>query len=257
MKLLALQQSNRRSNSFRGSAPLDSASSEGSIRSPAAIFWLVLHGLCCLISLILGFRFSRLVFFFIFSTTTTLTTTTTTTNLLFPAPFRSVVYGELNRSSTTEGSVATVNSGSRVVVGRHGIRIRPWPHPDPIEVMKAHQIIDTVQREQRRQFGVKSPRALIVVTPTYVRTFQALHMTGLMHSLMLVPYDVIWIVVEAGGATNETASILAKSGLRTIHLDFDQRMPNSWEGRHRLEARMRLHALRSVNYLNLICLVQF
>lgn len=246
MKLSALQQSysNRRSNSFRGSAPLDS-SADGSIKSPAAIFWLVLHGLCCLISLVLGFRFSRLVFFFLFSTSST--------NNLYPVPFRSTAElggAVLDIPSTPSNLEFPVNktptgsSSSRVIVGRHGIRIRPWPHPNPIEVMKAHQIIDRVQREQRHQFGVKNPRTLIVVTPTYVRTFQALHMTGLMHSLMLVPYDLVWIVVEAGGVTNETASILAKSGLRNIHIGFKERMPNSWEGRHRLEARMRLRALR-------------
>ncbi|XP_062115027.1 probable beta-1,4-xylosyltransferase IRX14H [Humulus lupulus] len=115
--------------------------------------------------------------------------------------------------------------------------------------MKAHQIIDTVQREQRRQFGVKNPRTVIVVTPTYVRTFQDLHMTGLMYSLMLVSYEVVWIVVEAGGASNETDSILAKSGLRTIHVGFEQWMSNSWEGRHRLEAQMRLRALRKMGIL--------
>ncbi|EXB54189.1 putative beta-1,4-xylosyltransferase IRX14 [Morus notabilis] len=263
MKLSALQQSytNRRSNSFRGSAPLDS-SADGSIRSPATIFWLVLHGLCCLISLVLGFRFSRLVFFFLFSTSST---------NIYTSPFRSVaeLSGplDLHRRDTSPGVEfplnrtttlgVTASSSSRVVVGRHGIRIRSWPHPNPTEVMKAHQIIDTVQREQRRQFGVKNPRTVIVVTPTYVRTFQALHMTGLMHSLMLVPYDVVWIVVEAGGVTNETALILAKSGLRTVHVGFDQRMPNSWEGRHRLEARMRLRGLRTIREQNLDGIVMF
>lgn len=113
-------------------------------------------------------------------------------------------------------------------------------------MMKAHQIIERVQKEQRLQFGVKNPRTIIAVTPTYVRTFQALHLTGVMHSLMLVPYDLVWIVVEAGGVTNETASIIDKSGLRTIHVGFNQRMPNSWDERHKLESRMRLHALRSI-----------
>ncbi|KAH7520230.1 hypothetical protein FEM48_Zijuj08G0122200 [Ziziphus jujuba var. spinosa] len=258
MKLSALQQSymNRRSNSFRGSAPLDS-SADGSVKSPAAIFWLVLHGLCCLISLVLGFRFSRLVFFFLFSTSS---------SNLYPMPFRSTAElggGALDIRSTPSNLEFPVNktsigsSSSRVVVGRHGIRIRPWPHPNPIEVMKAHQIIDRVQREQRQQFGVKSPKTVIAVTPTYVRTFQALHMTGLMHSLMLVPYDVVWIVVEAGGVTNETASILTKSGLRTIHIGLKERMPNSWEGRHRLEARMRLRALRTVREEKLDGIVVF
>jgi len=133
---------------------------------------------------------------------------------------------------------------SRVVVGRHGIRIRPWPHPDPVEVMKAHGIISRVQNEQRLLFGVKNPRKVIVVTPTYVRTFQTMHLTGVMHSLMLVPYDLTWIVVEAGGVTNETASIIGKSGLRIIHVGFNQKMPSLWEDRHKVESLMRLHALR-------------
>ncbi|XP_029129749.1 probable beta-1,4-xylosyltransferase IRX14 isoform X3 [Cajanus cajan] len=233
MKLSALQQSylTRRANSFRGSAQLDS-SGDAAVKSPAAIFWLVIHGVCCLISLVLGFRFSRLVFFFLFSAN------------LYTAPFRggAEVAAPLDVPPPANRTVA-----SRVVVGRHGIRIRPWPHPDPVEVMKAHSIIERVQREQRTLFGVKNPRTVIAVTPTYVRTFQTLHLTGVMHALMVVPYDLVWIVVEAGGVTNETASIIAKSGLRTIHVGFSQRMPNSWEARHKLESRMRLQALRIVS----------
>ncbi|XP_041001135.1 probable beta-1,4-xylosyltransferase IRX14H [Juglans microcarpa x Juglans regia] len=261
MKLSVLQQSymNRRGNSFRSSGPLDS-SSDASIKSPSSIIWLLFHGLCCLISLVLGFRFSRLVFFFLFSTSHT-------TNL-YNFPFRTA--SELAQSLTVYstpitnfnsplGSNATTTGGSnsRVVVGRHGIRIRPWPHPNPVEVMRAHHIIETVQKEQRLQFGVKNPRTVIVITPTYVRTFQALHLTGVMHSLMLVPYDLVWIVVEAGGATNETASLIAKSRLRTIHVGFRQRMPILWEGRHHLEVQMRLQALRIVRDKKLDGIVMF
>ncbi|KAM1873742.1 hypothetical protein ACFX13_007546 [Malus domestica] len=36
-----------------------------------------------------------------------------------------------------------------------------------------------------------------------------------MHSLMLVPYDVVWIVIEADGITNETASIVSRSQIST------------------------------------------
>ncbi|KAF2295346.1 hypothetical protein GH714_032624 [Hevea brasiliensis] len=84
-----------------------------------------------------------------------------------------------------------------------------------------------------------------------------LHLTGVMHSLMLVPYDVVWIVVEAGGVSNETASIIAKSGVKTIHVGFNQRMPNSWERRHKLEAKMRLRALRFVREQKLDGIVMF
>ncbi|XP_065846952.1 probable beta-1,4-xylosyltransferase IRX14H [Euphorbia lathyris] len=146
---------------------------------------------------------------------------------------------------------------SRVVVDRHRIRIRPWPHPNTNEVMRAHQIIGRVQREQRIQFGVKTPKTIIAITPTYVRTFQMLHLTGVMHSLLLVLYDLIWIVVEAGGITNETMSIITKSALKTIHIGFKERMSNSWEGGHKLEAKMRLAALRVVREKKLDGLVLF
>uniref|UniRef100_A0A5B6YSZ7 Glycosyltransferases n=1 Tax=Davidia involucrata TaxID=16924 RepID=A0A5B6YSZ7_DAVIN len=259
MKLSALQQSyaNRRNNSFRGSAPLDS-SVDGATKSPAAIFWLVLHGLCCLISLVLGFRFSRMVFFLLFSTSST------NTNLYPTSPFGTVadVLQTTISSSTSLRNLElpanrTTDSTSRVVVGRHGILIRPWPHPNPVEVMKAHRIIERVQREQRLQYGVKNPRPLIVITPTYVRTFQTLHLTGVMHSLMNVPYDLIWIVVEAGGTTNETASLVAKSGLRTFHIGFEKKMPISWKDRHRMESQMRLRALRVVREEKLDGIVMF
>ncbi|XP_042500159.1 probable beta-1,4-xylosyltransferase IRX14H isoform X2 [Macadamia integrifolia] len=275
MKLSVLQQQNcntRRNNSFRANGPLESAV-EGPFKSPAALFWLVLHGLCCLISLVMGFRFSRLIIFLLFSTnnstspsvTSQLYTTarplltTTTTNVAAEGLTSQTPPSTLTiqNPDTSLNRTTAISSGSRVVVGRHGILIRPWPHPDPVEVMKAHRIMERVQREQRVQYGIKNPRPLIVITPTYVRTFQTLHLTGLMHSLMLAPYDLIWIVVEAGGITNETTSLLAKSGRRTIHIGFDQRMPIDWENRHRMEARMRLRALRIVSEQRLDGIVVF
>ncbi|KAK5843578.1 beta-1,4-xylosyltransferase IRX14 [Gossypium arboreum] len=257
MKLSALQQSylGRRSNSFRSSGPLDS-SSDGAFKSPAAVFWLVLHGLSCLISLLLGFRFSRLVFLLLSTSSTYTSPFHSPTELAKTLDIRSVIPADPvgNVPLPFPNKTAT---NSRVVVGRHGIRIRPWPHPNPVEVMKAHRIIERVQTEQRLQFGVKDPRKIIVVTPTYVRTFQSLHLTGVMHSLMLVPYDLVWIVVEAGGVSNETASLIAKSGLRTIHVGFNQRMPNSWDGRHKLETKMRLRGLRIVREKKLDGIVIF
>ncbi|MCD7453693.1 Beta-1,4-xylosyltransferase irx14 [Datura stramonium] len=248
MKQLAALQQGRRSNSFRGSSALDS-SSDGSVKSPAAIFWLVLHGVCCLISLVLGFRFSRLVFFLLFTNSSSTPNSIYSATSLFHDPGADVaVQTKMTSFSRMEGQLNRTSavSSSRVVVGRHGILIRPWPHPNASEVMQAHKIMEIVQREQRLQYGVKSPRTVIAVTPTYVRTFQTLHLTGVMHSLMNVPYNVVWIVVEAGGATNETASLIAKSGLKTIHIGLREKMPILWEDRHKLEAKMRLRALRFV-----------
>ncbi|XP_023754316.1 beta-1,4-xylosyltransferase IRX14 [Lactuca sativa] len=264
MKFQLLQQghANRgRSNSFRGVSPLDaSADGGGATKSPAAIFWIVFHCLCCLISLVLGFRFSRLVFFLLFSNSSTnnLYTSRLTSpfaadiaeSLSFTTSLRNISPPLLNKTDA-------VTSSSRVVVGRHGIRIRPWPHPNPEEVMKAHRIMETVQREQKVQYGIKNPRPLIVVTPTYVRTFQALHLTGLMHTLMNLPYEVVWIVVEAGGATNETAALLAKSKLQIKHIGFEKKMPIFWNARHKLESEMRLQALRVVREEKLDGIVMF
>ncbi|KAE9466851.1 hypothetical protein C3L33_01262, partial [Rhododendron williamsianum] len=104
---------------------------------------------------------------------------------------------------------------------------------------------DNRQGSERAEGSVRgeNPRPVIAVTPTYVRTFQTLHLTGVMHSLMNVPYDLTWIVVEAGGTTNETAWLVARSELRVVHVGFEEEMPVSWDDRHRLEARMRLRAL--------------
>uniref|UniRef100_A0A1D1Y9S5 Glycosyltransferases n=1 Tax=Anthurium amnicola TaxID=1678845 RepID=A0A1D1Y9S5_9ARAE len=270
MKLSALQQhynAVRRSNSLRGvapAAPLDGGSVSTMenpsllVKSPTAAFGLLIHALCCLVSLVLGFRFSRLVFFLLFSNPTSSPSSYptpvvprhTTTALSDPTP-------PLPPSSVLNQTVAAAAT-STVVVGRHGILIRPWPHPNAEEVMRAHRILERVQREQLTQYGVKSPRPVIAVTPTYVRTFQALHLTGVMHSLMLVPYHLTWVVVEAGGAlTNETASLLARSGLRTFHVPFHSAMPVEWAERHRMEARMRLHALRIIREERLDGIVVF
>ncbi|MCL7026343.1 hypothetical protein MKW94_005390 [Papaver nudicaule] len=78
-----------------------------------------------------------------------------------------------------------------------------------------------------------------------------------MHSLMLVPYDLIWIVVEAGGRTKETSEIIKKSGLRNFHVDFDTRLSISWEHRHKMEVQMRIHGLRVVREEKLDGIVMF
>ncbi|EHA8586492.1 Glycosyltransferase [Cocos nucifera] len=128
--------------------------------------------------------------------------------------------------------------------------------------MRAQRILDRVQREQRLQYGVKYPRPLLIVTPTYSRTFQALHLTGLLHSLQLIAYPLTWLVVEAtvgGAASNETAAFLARSRSRlpVLHLSFPGRVPLRWSDRHRFESRMRLHALRVIKERRLDGIVVF
>ncbi|CAA7409783.1 unnamed protein product [Spirodela intermedia] len=231
--------------------------------SPASAFFLLIHGVCCLVSLVVGFRFSRLIFFLLFSnpyshlhSSDGLRLRSSVASSLDSPPMPPL--SELSDFSGTVSNGAVKGVGSRVVVGRHGIRIRPWPHPNQEEVMRAHLILRRVQQEQRAQYGVKNPRRIIAVTPTYVRTFQTLHLTGVMHSLMLVPYDVTWIVVEAGGATtDETAALIDRSGLEVIHVPFHADMPVEWAERHRMEGRMRVHGLRIIRERKLDGLVVF
>ncbi|KAM1003008.1 hypothetical protein FF1_003323 [Malus domestica] len=64
------------------------------------------------------------------------------------------------------------------------------PEPD-----RDHECAPYKLRRFRRSRGgsleSRTSKTVIVVTPTYARTFQALQLTGVMHSLMLVPYDFI------------------------------------------------------------------
>eukprot|EP00252_Welwitschia_mirabilis_P009979 TRINITY_DN22984_c0_g1_i1.p1 TRINITY_DN22984_c0_g1~~TRINITY_DN22984_c0_g1_i1.p1 ORF type:complete len:524 (+),score=64.25 TRINITY_DN22984_c0_g1_i1:248-1819(+) len=245
---------------------------ESFFKSPVAFFWIVLHGLCCVVSLILGFRFSRLIFLLIFSVSGN---SPDAGAYRWGSKFVGIQhlnneYADSSRVPDPDPSSASVRSlnesalglglgskSSRVHVGRHGILIRPWPHPDPVEVVKAHKLLERVQQEQRKIYGVKDWRTVIVITPTYVRTFQSVHLTGLMHTLMLVPGKVVWIVVEAGGVSNETSRLVSSSGVEVIHVGFGQRMPVSWEGRHRMEARMRIEGLRIVRERMLDGIVMF
>ncbi|KAL9245809.1 hypothetical protein vseg_019416 [Gypsophila vaccaria] len=219
----------------RNADPTSTSAATSTATATANLLWIILHSLCCLISLLLGFRFSRLLFFLLLSP-----------SLSPPLP------------PHLPPHLPPPSTGSRVVVGRHGILVRPWPHPHPEDVLRAHLILARVQREQRALFGVKDPRTVVVVTTTYVRTFQALHLTGVVHALMNVPYEVVWVVVEAGGVTNETAALIAQaSRVRCVHLGFGRRMPATWADRHRLEDLMRLHALRYVREQKLDGIVMF
>jgi hypothetical protein len=70
---------------------------------------------------------------------------------------------------------------------------------------------------------------------------------GLLHTLSLVPVHVTWIVMEAGGVTNETAYFLSKARVhRLLHLGFGDAMPAGLKEQGQLEAHMRVEGLRYV-----------
>lgn len=59
---------------------------------------------------------------------------------------------------------------------------------------------------------------LIVVTPTRARPLQAYYLHRLAHTLRLVPQPLLWLVVDRGAATRETAALLRGCGLMYRHL---------------------------------------
>ncbi|GFS40293.1 nucleotide-diphospho-sugar transferases superfamily protein [Actinidia rufa] len=55
-------------------------------------------------------------------------------------------------------------------------------------------------------------KLLIIVTPTHDRPFQAYYMNRLAHTLRLIPPPLLWIVVDMGSQSAETADILRRNG---------------------------------------------
>jgi len=78
---------------------------------------------------------------------------------------------------------------------------------------------------------------------------------GLLHTLSLVPGPVIWIVIEAGGVTNETASLLTQARVhRLVHLGLEKESTITTPGNSeeeeqelQLETRLRIEGLRFVH----------
>ncbi|CAO2044002.1 unnamed protein product [Urochloa humidicola] len=223
---------------------------------PAA--WLLLHALFCATSMAVGFRFSRLIVYLLFlptppinpaahlvslvsppvmlaggNATATITTTTTTTV-----------------TTTTTTTVAAEIGGAAahqpqhhhhhgpVFVGRHPIRVRPWPHPDPNELLKAHRILAAVQNAQRssKRRGAGPPRPVIAVTPTTTSALQVPSLTSLAHTLRLVDAQLMWIVVEPGHRTDAVAAVLSRSNLDFLHITGPGDSTSS----------LRMHALREI-----------
>jgi galactosylgalactosylxylosylprotein 3-beta-glucuronosyltransferase 1 len=62
------------------------------------------------------------------------------------------------------------------------------------------------------------PKLLLVVTPTRARPLQAYYLRRLAHTLRLAPSPLLWLVVEDGAATPETAALLRGCGVMYRHL---------------------------------------
>uniref|UniRef100_A0A0D9WAD9 Glycosyltransferases n=1 Tax=Leersia perrieri TaxID=77586 RepID=A0A0D9WAD9_9ORYZ len=222
---------------------------------PAA--WLLLHALFCATSMAVGFRFSRLIVYLLFlptppinptahlvslvsppavvlaagaaNATTTITTTTTTTTTTVTTTTVAAAAAEIHHPHHHHGPV---------FVGRHPIRVRAWPHPDPAELLKAHHILAAVQNAQRssRRRGAGPTRPFIAVTPTTTSALQVPSLTSMAHTLRLVDGPVTWIVVEHDRRSDAVAAVLSRSGVDFLHISA----PDS------STSRLRMHALREI-----------
>ncbi|KAJ6830705.1 putative beta-1,4-xylosyltransferase IRX9H [Iris pallida] len=67
-------------------------------------------------------------------------------------------------------------------------------------------------------------KLLIVVTPTYVRPFQAYYLNRLAHTLRVVRPPLLWIVVEMSSQSAETAKLLRETGVMYRHLFCNQNL---------------------------------
>lgn len=255
-----------RSNSRRGNN--SEISFDAILRSPFGLFRFTLHCLLCIAALILGFRLSREALLALGSLkplpdTLLKSIRNTYTDAGKPSDVAlGFPYVKDNPKSFTPFTPPKTTSSvdrksSRVHVGRHEILIRSWPHPDPVQTFLAHQLLGRVQDEQQHMYGLKERKQLLVITPTYARTFQAVHLTGLVHTLRVVSGPLKWIVVEAGGVSNETAALLVSSQLSYHHLGFHEVMPADSKHRQQLETRLRLEGLRFIGEQQLDGVVLF
>eukprot|EP00250_Pteridium_aquilinum_P007809 c17455_g1_i1 orf=231-1721(+) len=262
--------------------------SNGAPNGMAHIFRKVFHGLLCLAALVLGFRLSEEAVLFIGTSSrgalflrrsSSSSGRIEGVDVALKFPYITEAWQGSKPTVTPQESKdhilqdhdtspfadsqakdqppSTETKSNRVHVGRHEILIRPQPHPDPLQSIKAHNLLNLVQHEQMLLYEPDARKQLLVITPTFARTFQALHLTCLIHTLRIVPIPLIWIVIEAGGVSNETAALLSSSQLPFHHVGLPGAMPANWEGRFGMEARLRTKGLRFVRDRRLDGIVLF
>ena len=93
---------------------------------------------------------------------------------------------------------------------------------------------------------------LIVVTPTYLRPFQAMYLHRLANTLRQVPAPLLWIVVESKLQAADTAALLRDTGLVYRHIVSTQNMTNikdrGVQQRNAALAHIEEHRLNGIVY---------
>lgn len=79
---------------------------------------------------------------------------------------------------------------------------------------------DTIGYNQSfpQESELESRKLLIIVTPTYIRPFQAYYLNRLAHTLKSISPPLLWIVVEMTSQSAETADLLRRTGIMYRHL---------------------------------------
>lgn len=85
----------------------------------------------------------------------------------------------------------------------------------------------------------RGKKLIIVVTPTYVRPFQAMYLNRIANTLRTVPPPLLWLVVEMHPQSIETATLLRQTGLVYRHIVAKKNMENIKDrGVHQRNAAM-------------------
>lgn len=88
-----------------------------------------------------------------------------------------------------------------------------------------------VNRSLNEDLDIEVRKLLIIVTPTYDQLFQAQYLNRLARTIKLIPLPLLWIVVDMGAQSAETAKILRGNGVMYRHLVCNKNLSDARDRR--------------------------
>lgn len=144
---------------------------------------------------------------------------------------------------------STANAQLELSTNSPSKRFDVFANANITHVVQLHEALVELNQED---WGLSARKQLIVVTPTYNRTFQAYYLNRVSQVLRLVQPPLLWIVVETNGASMETAEILRKSKVMYRHLVCTKNMTDVKDrGVHQRNTALehiRVHQLDGIIY---------